>query len=92
MACLEDGAVAKGERKVASMVVLMVLTFMISWLPYAGLAMLVVYNPDVEVHPLVGTVPVYLAKSSTVFNPVIYIFLNKQVIVHHVQTTIEFKM
>uniref|UniRef100_A0A8C2ZE30 Parapinopsin b n=1 Tax=Cyclopterus lumpus TaxID=8103 RepID=A0A8C2ZE30_CYCLU len=44
---------AKGEMKVASMVVLMVLTFLISWLPYASLAMLVVYNPDVEVHPLV---------------------------------------
>ncbi|KAI4827409.1 hypothetical protein KUCAC02_030804 [Chaenocephalus aceratus] len=78
MACLEGGAVAKGEAKVASMVVLMVLTFLISWLPYAGLAMLVVYNPDVEIHPLVATVPVYLAKTSTAYNPIIYIYLNKQ--------------
>ncbi|KAK5933997.1 hypothetical protein CgunFtcFv8_014433 [Champsocephalus gunnari] len=78
MACLEGGAAAKGEAKVASMVVLMVLTFLISWLPYAGLAMLVVYNPDVEIHPLVSTVPVYLAKSSTAYNPIIYIYLNKQ--------------
>lgn len=79
MACVEDGAVAKGEMKVAFMVVLMVLTFLISWLPYASLAMLVVHNPDVEIHPLVGTVPVYMAKSSTVYNPIIYIYLNKQV-------------
>ncbi|XP_044205553.1 parapinopsin-like [Thunnus albacares] len=78
MACVEGGAVAKGEMKVASMVILMVLMFLISWLPYAGLAMLVVYDPDVEIHPLVGTVPVYLAKSSTVYNPLIYIYLNKQ--------------
>ncbi|XP_018536989.1 parapinopsin-like [Lates calcarifer] len=78
MACVEGGAVAKGEMKVAFMVILMVLTFLISWLPYAGLAMLVVFNPDVEIHPLVGTVPVYLAKSSTVYNPIIYIYLNKQ--------------
>ncbi|KAK5912500.1 hypothetical protein CesoFtcFv8_002366 [Champsocephalus esox] len=78
MACLEGGAAAKGEAKVASMVVLMVLTFLISWLPYAGLAMLVVYNPDVEINPLVSTVPVYLAKSSTAYNPIIYIYLNKQ--------------
>ncbi|XP_035517624.1 parapinopsin-like [Morone saxatilis] len=78
MACLEGGAVAKGEMKVASMVVLMVVTFLISWMPYASLAMLVVYNPDVEINPLVGTVPVYLAKSSTVYNPIIYIYLNKQ--------------
>lgn len=79
MACLEDGAVAKGELKVAFMVIVMMLAFLVSWLPYAGLAMLVVHNPDVEVDPLVGSVPVYLAKSSTVFNPVIYIYLNKQV-------------
>ncbi|XP_049435707.1 parapinopsin-like [Epinephelus fuscoguttatus] len=78
LACLEGGAVAKGEVKVAFMVVLMVLTFLISWLPYATLAMVVVSNPDVEIHPLVGTVPVYLAKSSTVYNPLIYIYLNKQ--------------
>ncbi|XP_042355542.1 parapinopsin-like [Plectropomus leopardus] len=78
LACLEDGAVAKGEMKVAFMVILMVLTFLISWMPYASLAMLVVYNPEVEIHPLVGTVPVYLAKSSTVYNPIIYIYLNKQ--------------
>lgn len=80
MACVEGGAVAKGEMEVAFMVVLMVLTFLTSWLPYAGLAMLVVYNPDVEIHPLVGTIPVYLAKSSTVYNPIIYIYLNKQVL------------
>lgn len=80
MACVEGGAVAKGEMKVASMVILMVLTFLISWMPYATLSMTVAYNPDVTIHPLVGTVPVYLAKSSTVYNPIIYIYLNKQVI------------
>uniref|UniRef100_A0A3P8TWE2 Parapinopsin b n=1 Tax=Amphiprion percula TaxID=161767 RepID=A0A3P8TWE2_AMPPE len=78
MACVEGGAVAKGEMKVASMVILMVLTFLISWLPYAGLAMLIVYNPDAKIPPLIGTVPVYMAKSSTVYNPIIYIYLNKQ--------------
>lgn len=79
MVCLEGGAVAKSEMKVAYMVVLMVVTFLLSWLPYAGLAMLVVFKPEVEIHPLVGTVPVYLAKSSTVYNPIIYIYYNTQV-------------
>lgn len=79
MACVEGGAVAKSEMKVAYMVILMVLTFLLSWLPYAVLAMLVVFNPEVEISPLVATVPVYLAKSSTVYNPIIYIYLNKQV-------------
>lgn len=88
MACVEGGAVAKGEMKVASMVVLMVLTFLISWLPYASLAMVVVSHPAVKIHPLVGTVPVYLAKSSTVYNPIIYIYLNKQVRGHHLLTSL----
>lgn len=80
MGCVEGGAAAKAELKVARMVVLMVMMFLVSWLPYASLALLVVHNPDVEIHPLVGTVPVYLAKSSTMYNPLIYIYLNKQVL------------
>uniref|UniRef100_A0A3B3XKQ8 G-protein coupled receptors family 1 profile domain-containing protein n=1 Tax=Poecilia mexicana TaxID=48701 RepID=A0A3B3XKQ8_9TELE len=78
MACVEGGAVAKGEMKVASMVILMVLSFLVAWLPYAGLAMFVVCRPDAKIHPLVGSLPVYLAKSSTAYNPIIYILLNKQ--------------
>uniref|UniRef100_A0A3B3ZF49 G-protein coupled receptors family 1 profile domain-containing protein n=1 Tax=Periophthalmus magnuspinnatus TaxID=409849 RepID=A0A3B3ZF49_9GOBI len=75
---VEGGAVAKGETRVAFMVVLMVLTFLVSWLPYASLAMVTVFFHDVPISPLVGTVPVYLAKSSTAYNPIIYIYLNKQ--------------
>ena len=73
------GAAGRAEARVARMVVLMVFTFLGCWLPYATLSLLVVHNPDVSISPLVGTVPVYLAKSSTVYNPLIYIFLNKQV-------------
>ncbi|CAL8337146.1 unnamed protein product [Lota lota] len=76
--CLEGGASAQAEIKVARMVVLMVLTFLMGWMPYASMAMLVVYNPDVYISPLVATLPVYLAKCSTLFNPIVYIFLNKQ--------------
>ncbi|XP_072308449.1 parapinopsin-like [Eucyclogobius newberryi] len=72
------GAVAKSEARVAYMVVLMVMTFLLSWMPYATLALVVVFHPTVQISPLVGTIPVYLAKSSTVYNPIIYIYLNKQ--------------
>ncbi|KAK7916638.1 hypothetical protein WMY93_012399 [Mugilogobius chulae] len=75
---VEGGAVAKGEARVAFMVVLMVLTFLVSWMPYATLALVVAFRPDVQIPVLLGTVPVYLAKSSTVYNPIIYIYLNKQ--------------
>ncbi|CAL1609316.1 unnamed protein product [Knipowitschia caucasica] len=75
---VEGGAVSKGEGRVAFMVVLMVLTFLVSWMPYATLALVVVLCPDVKISALVATIPVYLAKSSTAYNPIIYIYLNKQ--------------
>ncbi|XP_063072706.1 parapinopsin-like [Engraulis encrasicolus] len=78
VAQLGGGASAKAEAKVAWMVVAMVLAFLISWLPYTVLALAVVSDPSVQFSPLVAMVPVYLAKSSTVYNPLIYIFMNKQ--------------
>uniref|UniRef100_A0A8C2J587 Parapinopsin-like n=1 Tax=Cyprinus carpio TaxID=7962 RepID=A0A8C2J587_CYPCA len=71
-------AAARAESKVAWMVVMMVLAFLVSWLPYAALALMVVFNPDVQLPVLVKVVPIYMAKSSTVYNPLIYIFMNKQ--------------
>lgn len=61
------------------MVVMMVLAFLVSWLPYATLALTVVFNPDVQMSSLVKVVPIYMAKSSTFYNPMIYIYMNKQV-------------
>uniref|UniRef100_A0A673FJS8 Parapinopsin-like n=1 Tax=Sinocyclocheilus rhinocerous TaxID=307959 RepID=A0A673FJS8_9TELE len=69
---------ARAESKVAWMVVMMVLAFLVSWLPYAALALMVVFNPDVQLPVLVKVVPIYMAKSSTVYNPLIYIYMNKQ--------------
>ncbi|KAI7795142.1 putative parapinopsin b [Triplophysa rosa] len=72
------GAAARAESKVAWMVVMMVLAFLVSWLPCAALALTVVFNPEVQMSALVKVVPIYMAKSSTVYNPMIYIFMNKQ--------------
>ncbi|XP_051531465.1 parapinopsin b [Myxocyprinus asiaticus] len=71
-------AAARAEAKVAWMVVMMVLAFLVSWLPYATLALTIVFNPDVQLDALVKVVPIYMAKSSTVYNPMIYIYMNKQ--------------
>lgn len=62
------------------MVVVMVLAFLMTWLPYAAMALAVVMDSTLHINPIVATVPVYLAKSSTVYNPIIYIFMNRQVI------------
>uniref|UniRef100_A0A8C4TJ21 Parapinopsin a n=1 Tax=Erpetoichthys calabaricus TaxID=27687 RepID=A0A8C4TJ21_ERPCA len=73
------GTTAKAEAKVARMVIVMILAFLICWLPYAAFSLAVVFNSQFYIHPLVATVPMYLAKTSTVYNPIIYIFMNTQV-------------
>uniref|UniRef100_W5KIF2 Parapinopsin b n=1 Tax=Astyanax mexicanus TaxID=7994 RepID=W5KIF2_ASTMX len=69
---------AKAETRVAWMVVMMVVAFLVSWMPYATLALTVVFKPDVNFSPLVKVMPIYMAKSSTIYNPMIYIYMNKQ--------------
>uniref|UniRef100_A0A3Q3WX67 Rhodopsin n=1 Tax=Mola mola TaxID=94237 RepID=A0A3Q3WX67_MOLML len=66
------------EVQVARMVVVMVLAFLVSWLPYAAMSLVVIMNSSVYIDPVIATIPVYLAKSSNVYNPIIYIFMNKQ--------------
>ncbi|KAI4898905.1 hypothetical protein NFI96_006877 [Prochilodus magdalenae] len=72
------GAAAKAEARVAWMVVMMVVAFLVSWMPYATLALMVVFKPDANFSPLVKVMPIYMAKSSTIYNPMIYIYMNKQ--------------
>lgn len=65
------------------MVVVMVLAFLVTWLPYAAMALAVIIDSSLHIDPIVATIPGYLAKSSNVYNPIIYIFMNRQVILHH---------
>ncbi|TRY81847.1 hypothetical protein DNTS_011412 [Danionella cerebrum] len=65
-------------RQVGWMVLVMVLAFLLTWLPYASFALAVITNPELNIDPVSATVPMYLAKSSTIFNPIIYIFMNRQ--------------
>ncbi|XP_027023113.1 parapinopsin a [Tachysurus fulvidraco] len=74
----ESGSTAKAEVQVARMVVVMVLAFLLTWLPYAALALTVIFNSNIYINPVIATIPTYLTKSSTVFNPIIYIFMNRQ--------------
>lgn len=75
----EGGSTARAEMQVACMVVVMVMAFLLTWLPYAAFALSVIFDPKLYIDPIIATVPMYLTKSSTVFNPIIYIFMNRQV-------------
>lgn len=61
------------------MVLAMIVAFFVCWLPYTVLSVVVVVNPKLYIPPLVATMPMYFAKTSAVYNPVIYFLSNKQV-------------
>lgn len=61
------------------LVVTMVVCYLLCWLPYGIMALVATFGQPGQVTPEASIVPSLLAKTSTVINPVIYIFMNKQV-------------
>lgn len=61
------------------MVLAMIIAFFVCWLPYTALSVVVVVDPELYIPPLVATMPMYFAKTSPVYNPIIYFLCNKQV-------------
>ncbi|XP_061827132.1 parapinopsin a [Nerophis lumbriciformis] len=74
----EAASTHRVEVQVTRMVVAMVLAFLVTWLPYASMALAVIIDSQLQIDPLTATIPVYLAKSSTIYNPIIYVFMNRQ--------------
>ncbi|XP_051970820.1 pinopsin-like [Xyrauchen texanus] len=68
----------KREQRVLFMVVTMVVCYLMCWLPYGIMALLATFGQPGLVTPAASIVPSILAKTSTVINPIIYIFMNKQ--------------
>ncbi|XP_028288998.1 teleost multiple tissue opsin b [Parambassis ranga] len=66
------------EQRVLLMVVTMVVCYLICWLPYGVAALLATFGPRDLLTPEASITPSLLAKFSTVINPFIYIFMNKQ--------------
>ncbi|KAM4554330.1 parietopsin [Fundulus diaphanus] len=76
---LQGGRSRKSENDHAiNMVLGMIIAFFVCWLPYTALSVVVVVNPELYIPPLVATLPMYFAKTSPVYNPIIYFFSNKQ--------------
>lgn len=75
----ESVSTQKAEKEVTRMVIVMVLGFLVCYLPYAFFALWVVNNRGQPFDLRLATIPSCVTKASTVYNPVIYILLNKQV-------------
>ncbi|XP_066505094.1 pinopsin-like isoform X2 [Hoplias malabaricus] len=67
------------NRRAVKMVLAMIGMFFACWLPYTAVSVVVVVDPELRIPPLVATMPMYFAKTSPVYNPIIYFMTNKQV-------------
>ncbi|XP_030336291.1 short-wave-sensitive opsin 1 [Strigops habroptila] len=74
----ESATTQKAEREVSRMVVVMVGSFCLCYVPYAALAMYMVNNRDHGIDLRLVTIPAFFSKSSCIYNPIIYCFMNKQ--------------
>eukprot|EP00063_Salmo_salar_P006564 XP_013981399.1 PREDICTED: parapinopsin-like [Salmo salar] len=76
---LQGGRPCLQENERAVRIVLaMIGAFFVCWLPYTALSVVVVVDPELHIPPLVATMPMYFAKTSPVYNPIIYFLSNKQ--------------
>jgi len=53
-------------------------TFIVAWLPYAILSLWTMFNDEASVSMLIATLAPLLAKSSTIWNPMIYVVKNEE--------------
>ncbi|KAM9176812.1 pinopsin [Mergus octosetaceus] len=74
----EANTTQQAEREVTRMVVVMVMAFLICWLPYTTFALVVATTKDITIQPALASLPSYFSKTATVYNPIIYVFMNKQ--------------
>ncbi|XP_076831305.1 vertebrate ancient long opsin a [Brachyhypopomus gauderio] len=68
----------KPERQVSRMVVVMIIAFMVAWTPYALFSIIVTIHPTIYLDPRLAAAPAFFAKTAAVYNPVIYVYMNKQ--------------
>lgn len=61
------------------MVILMVIGFLMAWTPYASVALWIFLNQGADFSATLMTIPAFFSKSSALYNPIIYVLLNKQV-------------
>ncbi|KAI4892630.1 hypothetical protein NFI96_034104 [Prochilodus magdalenae] len=71
-------AARRREYHILFMVITTVVCYLVCWMPYGVVAMAATFGRPGLITPVLSVVPSLLAKSSTVFNPIIYILLNKQ--------------
>lgn len=57
----------------------MVVGFLVAWVPYASVAAWIFFNKGAAFSAQFMALPAFFSKTSALFNPIIYVLLNKQV-------------
>ena len=68
----------RNELKTAKSGIILILVFCLSWMPYSTLSLIALFGNNVWISPIIVTIPVILAKVSTILNPVLYAFVNNR--------------
>ncbi|XP_063301551.1 short-wave-sensitive opsin 1 [Pelobates fuscus] len=74
----ESASTQKAEKEVSRMVIVMIGSFCMCYVPYAAMAMYMVTNRNHGMDLRFVTIPAFFSKSACVYNPIIYSFMNKQ--------------
>ena len=75
----DSASTQKAEREVTRMCILMVCGFLLAWVPYASFAAWIFFNRGASFSAQAMAIPSFFSKTSALFNPVIYVLMNKQV-------------
>ena len=75
---------AKREHRVTKTVILCISLFCISWMPYIMIIIVAQFGYNIEnyITPLFSFLPALFAKSSAIFNPLIYTLINPECKIH----------
>ncbi|XP_034434208.1 opsin-1, short-wave-sensitive 1 isoform X1 [Hippoglossus hippoglossus] len=74
----ESVSTQKAEKEVSRMIIVMVGSFVTCYGPYALAALYFAHSSDTNKDYRLVTIPAFFSKSSCVYNPLIYVFMNKQ--------------
>ena len=74
-----NNSVLKREKKLIKTTILIVTSFCIAWGPYAVIVLLAQFGTNIKTYitPLSTSLPSLFAKTSSVFNPIIYTLTNR---------------
>ncbi|KAM3871873.1 rhodopsin-like [Diretmus argenteus] len=74
----ESESTQRAQKEVSRMVVLMLISYLICWIPYASVAWYIFTHQGSAFGPVFMTLPMFFAKSSAIYNPMIYVCMNSQ--------------